>query len=113
MPSLPKTGIDLVEVDRFRALLSNKKPHALTRIFLASEITYCSSYKDAAPHFAGVFAAKEAVSKSLGIAKYPFSEIEIRHTQEGAPVAYYKGKKLRVSLSISHTATIATAIAVG
>ena len=113
MPSLPKTGIDIVEVGRFRTLLRDKKPHALSRIFLTSEIAYCTSHKDPAPHFAGMFAAKEAVSKALGVTKYPFSEIEIRHTEEGAPSAYHKGRRLRVSISISHTASIATAIAVG
>jgi phosphopantetheine--protein transferase-like protein len=111
--SLPKVGIDIVEVSRFTNVLKKKQTSFLRRVFSEHELTYCETYKDMAVHLAGLFAAKESVSKALGVTKYPFSEIEIRHTQVGAPHAYHHGKKLPISISISHTSTLATAVAVG
>jgi holo-[acyl-carrier protein] synthase len=84
----------------------------LKKVFTVREVEYCFSYSHPAPHLAGHFALKEAVSKSLGVRKYPFAEVEIRHTKDGAPCAYHKGKKLPVSISVSHTEDVAIGIAV-
>lgn len=106
---LPNLGVDLVEVARFKEY--KKSSPFLKKVFSAREIKYCFSYSEPAVHLAGHFALKESVSKALGIKKYPFSEIEVRHTNEGAPEAYHKGKKLQIAVSISHTKDIAIAIA--
>jgi holo-[acyl-carrier protein] synthase len=103
-----KVGIDLVEVLRFKKL----EKYQLEKFFFEQEREYCFSFQNPYEHFAGFFAAKEAVSKALGVMRFPFSEIEIRHLQEGAPVAYHKNKKLDISLSIAHTKDMATAIAI-
>lgn len=105
-------GIDLVEISRFKRISTNRTGPFLKKVFFEREIEYCFSYKDAATHLAGHFAAKEAVSKALGVTRYPFAEIEIRHKKDGAPEAYKNSKKLPVFLSISHTKTLATAIAI-
>ena len=104
-------GLDLVEISRFKRFSDRKDHTALIKIFLPSEISYCFGFKDPSPHLAGLFAAKEAVSKALGIAKFPFSEIEISHSSSGKPVAFHKGKALVISISISHTRSVAAAIA--
>jgi holo-[acyl-carrier protein] synthase len=109
---IQNVGLDLVEIDRFTKLCRAKSPHGLRKLFFQQEIEYCMSYKDAAPHFAGMFAAKEAVSKALSVKTYPFASIEIRHADDGAPEAWFGGKRLPISVSISHTDSLAAAIAV-
>ncbi len=104
-------GFDLVEISRFKKHARAKESAFLKKVFSAHEIDYCFAYKNPETHLAGIFAAKEAASKALGTAKYPFVEIEIRHEKSGMPVAYKNGKRVNVSLSISHTKNIAGAIA--
>lgn len=105
-------GIDLIEVSRFNRFEKQPNHSFLKKVFFDSEISYCFTYKEPASHLAGIFAAKEAVSKALGVAKYPFSSLEIRHRADGAPEAWRGGKKLRVQVSITHTAKTAAAVAV-
>lgn len=102
-------GIDLVETSRFRGL--GYRSHFLQRIFHKKEIEYCLGRADSAVHFAGMFAAKEATSKALGTEKYPFIELEIRHAKNGAPEVWHKKRRLPVHISITHTKTIAAAVA--
>jgi holo-[acyl-carrier protein] synthase len=108
-------GIDLAEVSRFSPMAKDRNHAFLKKVFSKEEIAYCFSRSNTAQHLAGMFAAKEAASKALGVEKYPFAEIEVRHTKAGAPQAWSRktGKKLNISVSITHTATIAAAMAVG
>lgn len=105
----PFLGIDIVEVARFKE--HNKSSPFLTKVFTEEELKYCFSYPEPAVHLAGHFALKESVSKALGVNKYPFAEVEVRHRNDGAPEAFHKGKKLPIAVSISHTKDIAIAIA--
>jgi len=108
-------GIDLAEVSRFSPMAKDRKHAFLKKVFSPEEIAYCFSRSNTAQHLAGMFAAKEAASKALGVEKYPFAEIEVRHTESGAPQAWSRktGRKLKVSISITHTSSIAAAVAVG
>ncbi len=108
---MKKIGFDIVEVSRFRKHTKNTGDHFLRKIFSKKEIAYCFTYSDPSAHFAGIFAAKEAASKALGIDKYPWIEIEIRHMKNGKPIAYKKNKRLPIDISISHTKNIAGAVA--
>ena len=103
-------GIDLIEVARFRGL--TRDDAFLLRTFTIHELEYCFSYADPAPHLAGHFAAKEAAWKSLQTTEYPFTELEVRHSDVGAPYIERNGERLPVHVSISHTADIAAAVAV-
>ena len=58
-------GIDIIEISRFRLVVRKGKNRFLENTFSEAERTYCFSYRDPAPHFAGTFAAKEAVEKAL------------------------------------------------
>jgi holo-[acyl-carrier protein] synthase len=109
---MAQVGIDLVEIARFEKLLEKNDTLFFDKVFTAYERDYCAQFYDKAPHFAGIFSAKEAVSKALGVHEYPVTGLEIRHTKEGAPVAYYLGRIVDVSVSITHTSTTAGAIAV-
>jgi len=71
-----------------------------------------------AVHFAGRFAAKEAVKKALlaskAIDNLPLKQIEIERLANGEPVVHIAGKlqnKLNCKVSISHTDEFATATA--
>jgi len=112
MSNLKGVGIDIVDVSRFEKFNSKISDPFIKKVFFEKELGYCFSFKNPAPHLAGTFSAKEAVSKALGIKLFPFSEIEIRHGKDGEPVAFHKGKKLSVNISITHTDTVAAAIAV-
>lgn len=114
-----KIGIDLVDVARFENMGEKTK----ARIFTESEIAFCTTRKNFAQHFAGHFCAKEAVMKALGagLDEIPFNDIEVCHKQSGAPYVVLSGialahaKKLGLEnfeISISHTATQATAICI-
>ena len=60
-------GIDIVEVERFREIATDRTHRFLTNNFTAEELEYCFSFTDAATHLAGTFAAKEAAFKALGL----------------------------------------------
>lgn len=108
---LPKIGIDLVEVARFRPYAKKPSHHFLKKAFSSAEIAYCFQFADPATHLAGLFAAKEAVSKAVGATKYPFYELEIRLDKNGAPEVWRGKRKLNAQISITHTRTMAAAIA--
>ena len=103
-------GIDIIEIRRFRALRGKAKERFLARAFAKPERDFCENHTDPAVHFAGTFAAKEAVCKALGGAE--FLSIEIRRSARGTPEVWHRGKRMHsISLSISHTGDYAVAIA--
>ena len=105
-------GIDVAEIGRFRSLIKQKKQHLLDKMFSNIEREYCFSFKDAAPHLAGTFAAKEAVVKAQGEHTFPLLSIEIRRQKSGKPEVWYGGRKSKsLLISISHSSEIACAIA--
>jgi len=119
-------GIDIVETARIRRLIDEHGAHFLDRVFTAAEQAYCNaSRKRSLEHFAGRFAAKEAVLKVLGtgwrggiawtdieVVKEPSGQPQIRLTGECARIASERGI-LRWHISISHIETHATASAIG
>ncbi len=107
-----RIGLDLVEISRFKKHAKKGSDAFLNKVFTEGELEYCFKHQDPSPHLAGLFAAKEATSKALGVAKYPFAEIEIRHAPDGQPIPYFKGKKLQIGLSITHTRGVAAAVAI-
>ena len=57
-------GVDLVEIARFERILARYNDRLLERVFAPAEIVYC---RGRLPELAARFAAKEAVSKALGV----------------------------------------------
>ncbi|HTV47642.1 MAG TPA: holo-ACP synthase [Phycisphaerae bacterium] len=120
-------GVDLVEVARIAEMIERHGEHFLNRCFTATEQEYCASYKDSAPHYAGRFAAKEAIAKALGTGfrgQINWTDMEILPDTEGRPVLALKGPireaagEMGIShwhVSISHTMehAMASAIAEG
>ena len=88
------TGIDLVEIARFRQLKPEILARFYQRVFTPGEIAYIGQRFEAA---AGIFSAKEAVVKALGCGIGPVSwqEIEIHHNAEGMPQVELHGSALK------------------
>lgn len=114
------TGIDLVEVPRFRKSVKRWGGRMLSRLFTPEELAYCRSYKDPHEHLAVRFAAKEAVVKAIGAPKglaLEWKDLEIIRASSGQPGVRFQGslsrwKKLKVHLSLTHTKRYAAASAV-
>ena len=66
MPNIIGLGIDLTEIPASSAPSTGAWTRFLQRIFTEGEIAYCMRRKEAAIHFAGRFASKEAAMKALG-----------------------------------------------
>ena len=85
-------GVDIVSIERMGNILNSQKGTRFKqRIFTGSEITHCQNRGgNASHHFAGRFAAKEAVKKAIlskGDNQSPwFKKIEILSRQDGAPI---------------------------
>ena len=62
-------GTDIIEIARIEAAM-NRSPAFSKRLFTEAEASYCNARGRPAQHFAGRFAAKEAVIKHSG-ARFP------------------------------------------
>lgn len=118
-------GIDIVEIERFRAYPQSEHLRFYERVFDEYEFQYCNGYSDPYPHFAGIFAAKEAVYKAINKLKpLSLSQISIHHDENGKPIVKLEkndkspptGDKLsnseedfEVQVSITHSRNIALA----
>ena len=58
-------GIDIVDINRFEKITYAEKPSFYNKLFTSSEIEYCLKFKTPAQHFAGKFAIKESLKKSI------------------------------------------------
>jgi holo-[acyl-carrier protein] synthase len=74
--------------------MTEKNEAFVERVFTRGEIAYCRSKRNPSHHFAGRFAAKEAVLKALGTGwrdAVPWTEIEIEAAEGKGPVVRLKG----------------------
>jgi len=109
-------GTDIIEVSRIRRALELTDRFA-ARVFTAAEREYCMLGRRPALRFAGRFAAKEAVAKSLGTG-LSWSDVEILADASGGPIVRFLNEAAaligdrRVIVSISHCRSYAVAYAV-
>ena len=88
------TGIDIVECLRIAQMIERHGELFITRVYTDHEIEYCSARKAATQHYAGRWAAKEAVLKALGTGwrrGISWRDIEIRNDKNGAPTVKLRG----------------------
>ncbi len=116
-------GTDIVECLRIGRMVEHHGELFLNRVYTEREIRYCQARKRAVEHFAGRWAAKEAILKCLGTGwrrGLCWTDMEIRNTQVGQPEVLLCGaakdlaQSLRISeilLTISHCRAYATAYA--
>ena len=117
-------GTDIVECLRIGRMIEQHGELFLNRVYTEREVRYCQARKRAVEHFAGRWAAKEAVLKCLGSGWRKglcWTDMEIRNDPNGKPLVLLCGaakesaQLLRISdilLSISHCRAYATAYAV-
>lgn len=116
-------GTDIVECLRIGRMIEQHGELFLTRVFTDREIRYCQMRKRATEHFAGRWAAKEAIFKCLGTGwsrGLSWTELEIRNDPDGKPTVHISGAAKDIAqtlhiadilLSISHCRAYATAYA--
>jgi holo-[acyl-carrier protein] synthase len=118
------TGIDIVECLRIARMIDEHGELFITRVYTDAEIEYCSTRKAATQHYAGRWAAKEAVLKALGTGwrrGISWRDIEVLNDSHGAPfVVLQAGARdvcetagiRQMHLSISHCRSHAVAYAI-
>tara|TARA_Y100001936_G_scaffold208156_1_gene213486 strand:+ start:1406 stop:1765 length:360 start_codon:yes stop_codon:yes gene_type:complete len=105
-------GIDIVDIDRFRKKSFIENESFYEKIFTDLEIKYCRKFSDPYPHFAGKFALKEAVQKSIK-KNTIFRKIETYHTNSSPKIKIKnQEEEYEFIASISHEKKFAVAIAV-
>jgi holo-[acyl-carrier protein] synthase len=115
------TGIDIVEIGRIAQSINRFGDRFLEKVFTVEEIAFCRRKKNFAESFAARFAAKEAGAKALGTGiqhGVTWKELEVRRLPGHRPTLHLMGRALEianrlgvahVSLSLTHTATLAMA----
>ena len=115
-----KCGADIVRIDRLDTINPAIRARFIRRVFTPRELAQAGTESEA---LAGLFAAKEAVSKALGtgIGKVSWQSIEIIHAQSGEPALHLHDEALKAALargltewavSITHDGGLALAFVV-
>ena len=98
-------GVDIIEISRIQKAIERWGDGFLNHVFTPEEIAYAQKHKFPYPHFAGRFAAKEAVYKALGDHKAGWKDIIVVNDEFGKPHCRYQaeGFKHTILLTISHS----------
>jgi holo-[acyl-carrier protein] synthase len=118
-------GVDLIEIARVERVLTRYGDRFLERVFTPAEVLYCRARL---PELAARFAAKEAVSKALGVGVRMMSrdginwqDAEIIGDMRGKPLVRLHGRAAELAselglsewaVSLSHTREHAIAFVV-
>ncbi len=117
-------GTDITECLRIANMIEKHGELFVQRVYTPVEIDYCATRKAATQHYAGRFAAKEAVLKAFGTgwAKgIKWTDIEVYNLTGGKPKIRVAGAArdlceqlgiTEVLISISHCRAYATAYAI-
>jgi holo-[acyl-carrier protein] synthase len=117
-------GTDIIECPRIGRMIEQHGELFLRRVYTDREIRYCQARKHAIEHFAGRWAAKEAILKAIGTGWAKgicWTDLEVRNRAEGKPEVLVRGGAKDAAIergigdilvSISHCRTYATAYAV-
>jgi len=118
-------GVDIVELDRIRRAIDHHGERFLARIYTAGEL---ARYGDRLPELAVRLAAKEAVSKALGVGLRHMSghgigwrDVEVLSDPNGKPLLHLSGRAQTLAeeqglrdwaISLSHSRDYAVAFVV-
>jgi holo-[acyl-carrier protein] synthase len=117
-------GTDIVECLRIAQMIERHGELFINRVYTTAEIEYCRSRKQATQHFAGRWAAKEAILKAIGTGwrrGISWRDMEVRNEGGGKPIVALRGGARdvveqfgvgEILVSISHCRTHATAFAI-
>jgi holo-[acyl-carrier protein] synthase len=121
LAGMTELGIDIIKVDRIRASLERFGTRFTNRVLTPAEQRYVRERPET---MAGRWAAKEAVSKvlGLGVRGIGWRDIEIERLPTGQPAVRLHGRAAaraaqlgmgRIAVTISHEADYAVAMAFG
>lgn len=117
-------GTDITEVLRIAQMIERHGELFVGRVYTTAEIDYCRSRRMATQHFAGRWAAKEAILKALGTGwrkGISWRDIEVLNGGGGRPTVTLQGGTREIAermgircvlVSISHCRSHATAYAI-
>ena len=106
-----KIGIDIFEISRLLEKPIEKNHTLYNKIFSSSELSYCTKFSNPYPHLAGIFAAKEAIIKSLD-ELILLSDICLTWDKQNKPIVNIRSKKSLIEISISHSKNNAVAVSI-
>jgi holo-[acyl-carrier protein] synthase len=118
MTNIIGLGTDILEIERFKAVLDQHGQKFLDKLFSIKEQEYCFRHSDPTSRFTVRFCAKEAVVKSLGTGfgkDIAFHDIEILNDPSGKPAVSLSSKCSNhfgnplFHISLSHSKHYATA----
>ena len=101
-------GVDIVKISRIRDAIDRWGKRFLDRLFTGPEKAYCQYREDSAARYALRFAAKEALSKALGVGMrrgVHCQQIEVVNDLSGKPSfrLYGKTKEVYEEIEISNS----------
>ncbi len=107
-------GVDIIEIPRIRKAVETWGDRFLSRVFNSEEIAYAQLYNMPYPHYAGRFAAKEAIYKALGDKSLTWKDLTIINDADGRPSCRLRNNNFKgfIHISISHSKFYAVASAV-
>ena len=107
------TGTDIIEINRIKESIEALGENFKNRIYTTKEIDYCESKKNAKfQHYAGRFAAKEAIFKAVSNLledkfEIGWKDAEVLNDANGKPHVTFSNKNISdkmeaMDISISH-----------
>ena len=115
-------GNDIIEIERIEKAIS--KESFKNKVYTQRELENIEKRGDRVETYAGIFSAKEAISKAIGtgVREFSLTDLEILNDDLGKPYVVVsekldkilKAKKedYQIEISISHSRKYATAMAI-
>ncbi|HFD7560904.1 TPA: holo-ACP synthase [Providencia rettgeri] len=94
-----RIGTDIIEINRVIVAIERSKDSLIKRLFQDDEINYIEDAYENPQRVAGLWAAKEAAVKAVGIGfrlGITFHDIEISHDEYGCPYYKFNGAMLEM-----------------
>ena len=115
-------GNDIIEIERIEKAIS--KEGFKNKVYTQKELENIEKRGDRVETYAGIFSAKEAISKAIGtgIREFSLTDLEILNDDLGKPyvavserldkIIKSKKENYQIEISISHSKKYATAVAI-
>lgn len=114
-------GNDIIEIERIEKAIS--KESFKNKVYTQRELENIEKRGDRVETYAGIFSAKEAISKAIGtgVREFSLTDLEILNDDLGKPyvvvserldkIIKSKKENYQIEISISHSKKYATAVA--
>lgn len=115
-------GNDIIEIERVEKAIS--KEGFIAKVYTQREIENIVKRGNRAETYAGIFSAKEAISKAIGtgVREFSLTDLEILNDDLGKPyvivsdklnkIIQRKKENYQIEIAISHSKKYATAMAI-